>query len=117
MQRDTSAPLLLPSEPDDLGELTHDAIAGDFRIWQRRRGHRYSLDDVLTAQVAAQSRPEARSVLELGSGVGSVLLMLCHKLPRARFLAVEAQRNSFRLLSRNVGDNALGERVALLHGD
>jgi tRNA1Val (adenine37-N6)-methyltransferase len=107
----------LPCEPAELGELTHDAIAGHFRIWQRRRGHRYSLDDVLTAWVAAQAKPDAARVLELGSGVGSVLLMLCHKLPQAHFLAVEAQRNSFALLERNVADNVLGERVALLHGD
>ena len=115
--RKKSSPLPLPSEPDDLGELTHDAIAGSFRIWQRRRGHRYSLDDVLTAYVAAQRKPQARRVLELGSGVGSVLLMLCYKLPEAHFLAIEAQRNSFTLLSRNVADNDLSKRVKLLHGD
>jgi tRNA1Val (adenine37-N6)-methyltransferase len=108
---------LLPNEPEQLGELTHDAIAGDLRIWQRRHGHRYSLDDVLTARVAAQAKPDAGRVLELGSGIGSVLLMLCFRLPRAHFLAIEAQRNSFALLSRNVADNALGARVMLLHGD
>jgi tRNA1Val (adenine37-N6)-methyltransferase len=111
----TSAPL--PCEPEQLGELTHDAIAGSFRIWQRRDGHRYSLDDVLTARVAALAKPDAARVLELGSGVGSVLLMLCHRLPEANFLAVEAQRNSFALLGRNVADNGLSARVALLHGD
>lgn len=115
MGDDLLAPL--PCEPDELGELTHDAIAGSFRIWQRRHGHRYSLDDVLTAHVAAQAMPYASRVLELGSGVGSVLLMLCHKLPRARFTAIEAQRNSFALLRRNVAENGLSERVALLHGD
>jgi tRNA1Val (adenine37-N6)-methyltransferase len=100
-----------------LGELTHDAIAGDLRIWQRRRGHRYSLDDVLTAWVAAQAKPDAARVLELGSGIGSVLLMLSHKLPEARFLAVEAQRDSFALLERNVAESGLSARVALLHAD
>jgi tRNA1Val (adenine37-N6)-methyltransferase len=105
------------AEPDELGELTHDAIAGDFRITQRRRGHRYSLDDVLTAWEAANSAPTARMCLELGSGIGSVLLMLAYKLPSAHFVAIEAQRNSFRLLTRNVEQNALGERVTLLHGD
>ena len=43
--------------------LTDDAITADFRIWQRRRGHRYSLDDVATAWVAVQARPAARRVL------------------------------------------------------
>jgi tRNA1(Val) A37 N6-methylase TrmN6 len=107
----------LPPEPEQLGELTHDAIAGDYRIWQRLHGHRYSLDDVLTAQQAALVKPDARRCLELGSGVGSVLLMLCYRLADAQFLAVEAQRNSFSLLSRNVADNSLSGRVQLLHGD
>jgi len=46
-----------------------------------------------------------------------VLLMLAYKLPEARFVAVEAQRNSFRLLTENVRQNALSERVELVHGD
>jgi tRNA1Val (adenine37-N6)-methyltransferase len=106
-----------PAEPDELGALTDDAIAGDFRIAQRRHGHRYSLDDVLTAWEAARAMPAARRCLELGSGVGSVLLMLAYKLPDAEFVAIEAQRNSFRLLERNVAQNGLGDRVRLIHGD
>jgi tRNA1Val (adenine37-N6)-methyltransferase len=107
----------LPLEPEALGELTHDAIAGTLRIWQRRRGHRYSLDDVLTAWVAAQAKPDAARVLELGSGIGSVLLMLCHKLAEAHFFAIEAQHESFALLARNVAENGLAARVTLLHAD
>jgi tRNA1Val (adenine37-N6)-methyltransferase len=106
-----------PVEPDELGELSCDAITATFRIHQRKAGHRYSLDDVITAWEAAQAAPEAARCLELGSGVGSVLLMLAYKLPRAEFVAVEAQRNSFALLSRNVADNGLAERVTLIHGD
>jgi tRNA1(Val) A37 N6-methylase TrmN6 len=108
---------LLPEEPDDLGPLSSDAIAGTFRITQRKHGHRYSIDDVLTAYVAAEAKPDARRCLELGSGIGSVLLMLCHKLPHATFLAIEAQRNSFALLRRNVAQNDLSTRVATEHGD
>jgi tRNA1Val (adenine37-N6)-methyltransferase len=107
----------LPEEPDELGELTDDAITERFRILQRRRGHRYSLDDVLTAWEAAHAAPWARACLELGSGIGSVLLMLAHALPEARFVAVEAQRNSFKLLTENVRRNKLEARVALVHGD
>jgi len=112
-----SARLDLPEEPDELGPLTSDAIAGSLRITQRRHGHRYSIDDVLTAHVAAEAQPEARRCLELGSGIGSVLLMLCYKLPHAAFLAIEAQRNSFRLLTDNVRQNGLEARVTTRHGD
>ncbi|HTU58365.1 MAG TPA: methyltransferase [Polyangiales bacterium] len=107
----------LPEEPEELGPLTSDAIAGSLRITQRRYGHRYSIDDVLTAQVAAEAQPQAQRCLELGSGIGSVLLMLCYKLPHATFLAIEAQRNSFRLLTDNVRQNGLDGRVTARHGD
>jgi tRNA1(Val) A37 N6-methylase TrmN6 len=98
-------------------ELTDDAITRDFRVWQRRRGHRYSLDDVATAWTAAQARPRARRALDLGCGIGSVLLMVAWKLPDAVVHGVEAQPGSFALAVRNVERNALERRVALFEGD
>ena len=116
--RAPSAPsAILPAEPEQLGPLTDDVITASSRILQRRHGHRYSLDDVMTAWDAASLAPAARTCLELGSGIGSVLLMLAHRLPSARFLAVEAQRNSFSLLTQNVQRNGLAERVELAHAD
>jgi len=98
-------------------ELTDDAITGDFRVWQRRRGHRYSLDDVATAWEAARARPDAGRCLDLGCGLGSVLLMVAWKLPEATLVGVEAQEVSFELVSRNVERNRLAPRVTLHHGD
>lgn len=100
-----------------MGELTDDAIAGTFRVWQRRKGHRYSLDDVLTAWQAGQVAPAARRCLDLGSGLGSVLIMLAHALPEARFEAIEAQQLSHELLTRNVERNGLAPRVRHRRGD
>lgn len=97
--------------------MSDDAITGSFRILQRVHGHRYSLDDVITAWEAACLLPRATSCLDLGSGIGSVLLMLAYKLSDARFVAVEAQRNSFELLTRNVARNGLSERVRPVFGD
>jgi tRNA1Val (adenine37-N6)-methyltransferase len=97
-------------------ELTDDAIAGHFRVWQRRRGHRYSLDDVATAEAAVRARPDARSYADLGSGIGSVLAMVAYKLPAgARMAAIEAQAISFDLLTRNAERNDISAR--LVHGD
>ncbi len=98
-------------------ELTDDALAGSLRVYQRRRGHRYSLDDVLTADEAALARPSARRVLDLGAGIGSVALMLAWRLPEARVEGVEAQEVSFRLGQANVRRNGLEARVTLTHAD
>ena len=101
-------------------ELTDDALAGPYRVLQRRRGHRYSLDDTVTAWVAAQVRPGALRLLDLGTGLGSVLLMLAYKLPGARLYGIEAQAESFALLARNCERNGLlgpQGRVQIARGD
>lgn len=95
--------------------LTDDAIAGPYRVLQRRRGHRYSLDDVVTAWEAVSARPQARSHLDLGCGIGSVLLMVAYKLRGARHVGVEAQEISIRLARENVRRNGLD--AELVHGD
>ncbi|MGE0784589.1 MAG: tRNA1(Val) (adenine(37)-N6)-methyltransferase [Sandaracinaceae bacterium] len=101
-----------------MDELTDDAIAGPYRILQRRRGHRYSLDDVATAATAVRARPDARSYLDLGTGIGSVLLMVAYKLAAdARLAAVEAQDVSMELLRQNLSRNGLTDRVHVVHGD
>lgn len=104
--------------PYELGELTDDLIAGTFRIWQRKAGHRFSLDDVATAWEAANAKPDATRALDLGCGIGSVLHMVAHKLPHAQIVGIEAQPISFEMVSRNVARNAgLPERTRLIHGD
>jgi tRNA1(Val) A37 N6-methylase TrmN6 len=108
----------VPVTDEELGELTDDAIAGPWRVWQRRRGHRYSLDDLVTAWEAARARPGAARYADLGCGLGSVLLMVTHKLPPdARVAAIEAQAISAELGRRNLARNGLAERVQLVEGD
>lgn len=98
-------------------ELTSDAITASFRLLQRKRGHRFSLDDLATAWEAARARPDATRYVDLGCGVGSVLLMVAWKIPAARVVGVEAQEISFGLVQRNVRDNGLADRTTLIHGD
>lgn len=101
-----------PSEP-----RTDDPLTGRFDVWQLKGGHRYSLDDVLTAREALRAAPAARRVLDLGCGIGSVLLMEAHHLADARLVGVEAQAISYGLAQQNVARNGQSERVTLIHGD
>lgn len=105
-----------PEWPED-DPLTDDAITSRFRVWQRVRGHRYSLDDVAVAWEASRARPAARRAIDLGTGIGSVVIMLAHALPEAELAAIEAQDVSFALLQRNLARNGLDERVHVHHGD
>jgi len=100
----------------ELGELTEDQIAGDLKIVQLRRGHRYSLDDVATAWEAASHRPTAKIIADIGCGTGSVLLMLLWKLHPDVAFGVEAQDVSFRLATRNIEHNDFTS-ATVVHGD
>ena len=102
---------------DSPDALSDDAVAGSWRLVQRVRGHRYSLDDVATAWEAARERPEARRVLDLGTGIGSVAIMLAYRLPQASLVGIEAQEVSFGLAETNVARNGLSSRIELVHGD
>jgi len=102
-------------EPDP--ELTHDRLTKDVWLWQRKKGHRFSVDDVATAFVAVLRAPAARKILDLGSGIGSVLLHLAWSLPDAELWGIEAQPISFALLTRNLAESGFAERVHLHHGD
>jgi hypothetical protein len=43
------------------GHITLDILAGDWRIFQLRNGHRFSADDLLTAWTRAHARSQPRS--------------------------------------------------------
>ena len=112
---------LSPDElsPDELSldRLSLDRLTADVSVFQRKKGHRFSSDDVITAWVAMQVCPTPARVLDLGCGLGSVLLHLAWSVPAATLVGVEVQEVSFTLLQRNVAHNLLGERVAIHHGD
>lgn len=102
----------------DTHEITWDKLIGSWRIHQLRRGHRFSTDDLLTAWLAGREYPSALRALDLGTGIGSVGLMVLGQLgPTATLTGIEAQELSFALACRTVERNGLGQRVRLLHGD
>jgi tRNA1Val (adenine37-N6)-methyltransferase len=99
-------------------DLTLDFLAGNWRIFQLRKGHRFSADDLLTAWAAVQAQPGAHRLLDLGAGIGSVGLLALWKLPRtAQLTMVEMQAVSHALACRTVAYNRLQERVSLYHQD
>ena len=121
---DWSAPGPPPAAPADRPEawprpgedLVH--LSGDWRLLQLARGHRWSLDDLATAWFAAAQcdAPPAR-LLDLGCGIGAVLLLLAWRFPAARGLGVEAQAASVALARRSIAWNGAESRCAVVAGD
>ena len=96
---------------------TLDYLAGHFRIFQYAKGHRYSVDDALTAWYGSTWAPRVERALDLGSGISSVALFVAWRLPGARIVTVEAQERSLRLARKSVRYNGLVDRFTQLHGD
>lgn len=100
----------------DSGE-TLDAISGYFRLFQLAKGHRFSTDDVLTAWYGTSCCPSAWTVLDLGSGIGTVGMIAAWRLQGARFVTVEAQEESARLARKSAEWNGLLDRYEIRQGD
>lgn len=100
-------------------DAVRDRLVGDWHIYQRKGGHRTSTDDLITAWYAVHRNPgRPRRYLDLGCGVGSVLLMVCHKLEPEVAHGVEVQAQSVVLARRAIEE--LPPRptvIGIEHGD
>lgn len=103
-----------PAPSDD---ETLDAISGHWRIFQLRDGHRFSTDDILTAWYGTSWCPSAATALDLGSGIGTVGLMVAWRLPGARLVTVEAQGRSVALARKSARFNGVTARYDIRQGD
>ncbi len=110
-----------PSEATDLWPGPDEDLcwlAGNWRILQRLDGHRFSLDDLLTAHFASEATAVAPArVLDLGCGIGSVLLFVAWRHAGARCVGVEAQQVSAALARRSIAWNGAAQRVCVAEGD
>jgi tRNA1(Val) A37 N6-methylase TrmN6 len=114
-----------PALPEDLDDLWPGPdedlcwLAGNWRILQRTDGHRTSLDDLLVAHLAASlvaDRPPLRC-LDLGCGIGSVLLFLAWRFPAAALVGVEAQAVSAAMARRSLRWNGIAGRAEVHTAD
>jgi len=112
----------VPGSPDDpklaLGDgETMDVLCGHYRIFQLKKGHRYSTDDILTAWYGTAWCPTAKTILDLGSGIGTVAMVAAWRLPGTRLVTVEAQAESIALAQKSVRWNGLNDRFDIRAGD
>lgn len=105
-------PAQLPTEEESL-----DALSGHYRIYQLKKGHRFSTDDLLTAWYGTTWAPCPRRVLDLGSGIGSVGMMAAWRLQAIPFVTVEAQAISVALARKSARFNGLTDRYEIREGD
>jgi tRNA1Val (adenine37-N6)-methyltransferase len=110
IERDMRGTMVNPDETlDRLGRTLH--------VIQKRRGHRAASDDVFLAWAAARVCPGARRVLDLGSGKGTVAMLLLRRLSQCRVIGIEALEVSHDLAVRNAILNGLEDRYDARLGD
>lgn len=107
-------PELEPADDEDLCFLT-----GEWRVFQKQQGHRWSVDDLVTSWLAIGHIEAlgATRLLDIGCGLGSVLLMNAWKFPHADVTGVEAQPDRAALGRRSIAWNGAEERCRILDGD
>lgn len=89
--------------------------AWQLRIAQGTAGYRFSLDAFLLADFVSPCTPQP--MLDLGTGCGVVALLLSRRFPQAFIVGLELQETLIADACRNVAENRLQQRVALLQAD
>jgi tRNA1(Val) A37 N6-methylase TrmN6 len=96
--------------------LSEDRLLdGRLILRQPAKGYRAGVDAALLA--AACDAGAGQRVLELGCGVGAVMLAAAIRRPGATFVGVERDTEALALAGANIGLNGLGARVSAHGGD
>ena len=96
--------------------VSHDTLFdGKLTCAQSQDGYRFSIDAVLLAHFA-RPRPHDR-VLDLGAGCGVVSLILACRHPTIVLTCLEIQDSLCQLITYNIRQNGLADRLQLLPGD
>lgn len=98
-------------EPTDLVKqqtLTRDAfLGGRLTVTQPERGFRAGLDSVL---LGAAVSPRAKTLLDLGAGVGTAALVALADLPSLSATLVEADPATLAIAAMNLAANGFADR-------
>jgi tRNA1Val (adenine37-N6)-methyltransferase len=84
-------------------------------VTQQKKGARFTLDSLLLADFCC-IKPRDK-ILEPGAGTGIVSILLAKKFPGTEITSVESQPPAVKLARRNVSDNDLDGRIALIEQD
>ncbi|MBY0226719.1 MAG: methyltransferase [Hyphomicrobium sp.] len=113
---DNQAPLI-DRGPETPAAVTDDAFLGDrLYILQPSSGYRAGIDAVLLA-ASMTNGPAEPTILDCGSGVGTVGLCVAVRCPDARVTLVEREPVLIDLARRNIDRNGLQARVSVVPGD
>ncbi len=90
-------------------------LGGKVEILQPTEGYRASIDPIFLA--ASVQTDSTETVLDMGTGVGTAMLALAHRVKDIRITGLEFQRELVRLTGQNIKLNGFHDRLEVIHGD
>jgi len=96
-------------------ETLDEILEGRLRVFQTKRGYRFSLDSILLAHFV--SLKSSARVIDIGCGSGIILLILAKRCPQVNFDGLEIQENLAILAQKSTRINGLDDRVKIFSGD
>lgn len=116
MISDKRVPILAGAYSLKRDDETFDTLfEGKLKLFQGRRGYRFSLDALLLAHFMTCRRGEM--IADLGTGNGVIALTLAYFHPSLSITGVEIQLSMVDRASRNVRMNGFQERVMISQAD
>lgn len=98
----------------DNEETLDDLLGGKLKIFQKRRGYRFSLDSILLAHFVRLGK--GQRFVELGLGSGVVSLILCYRTG-CTAAGVELQEQLAEMAARSFRLNSLEGSMEIVRGD
>ena len=90
---------------------------GGLKLLQSGEGFRFGIDAVLLADFACRFCPDAKQVVDLGTGNGAAAFIISHKNQNASITGIDVQAKAIDLAVRSRALNGLEDRMELLQCD
>lgn len=96
-------------------ETLDEILNGGIRVFQKKKGYRFSLDSILLAHFV--SLKKRYRFIDIGCGSGIILLILAKRFPKTISVGLEIQKNLAAMARKNCQLNNLDGRVEIVCGD
>lgn len=97
------------------GETIDTLPGGRFKVIQKAKGYRFSIDAYLLAHFVNLRQHEC--ALDMGTGSGVISIIVATSRPCAKLVALDVQDEMVEMARRSVALNGLENKVDVRHGD
>jgi tRNA1Val (adenine37-N6)-methyltransferase len=97
------------------GETVDEILGGILRIFQKKKGYRFSIDALLLAHFVRLKKGD--HIVELGTGSGIIAIIMSQRRECGKIIGVDIQAELVEMANRSLDINALSGRVDIRWGD